>query len=735
MNKIKYLLLPIIFLILCVNPLLGTELVVDDFNDGKDPSYLGGNNAMYNDDGNGVNITDTLYNSQIALGGKGYSWCIAWDGVAPGNWGAIAVSPFVPHIDVSSYDYLTFWIYSPNVGTKAMVIFKDSSDVEARFRLTELVNTGPTWQQVSIPLEAVKRKNYQINLASLKEFIFFMNADEPEYDAGGGIYIDDIKFMRTPHAPGNTITYNGGDAGLSNIPDMPGDAFMWYNEAVGTHTVTEMEITILPGYAASWVRNPRSVAYSVETDVTRFLPFSVKNDGNTADFIYLSTSAVSGDWPARIYLDRGEIGVYDTLDVESYNTVALQPDSTEYFLLAVDIPANAVVQSSTTIEITAKTNNGQGTDDNWPSSSVNDDTITSDVLVIYDPDTNNWRVPPGYPAIEIVNKPPEILGVLGGKIILSFNVVNTSSILTDVSIWYSYTDSDSNVSTGTISLPINDDYFYSYDLKDIITDEGTFDYKITVINENGDIAQYSDSSKIQSEIEETITSGEVKLEDGNPDDGYTYVLIPEGAMENATAIRIKRLDRNQVTRRPKSSFTTLPSVIYEFGPEQTFKKPVTICLLYPDYDSDGMEDNTGYEETSLKIFFWDGYDWVFVGGTIDADQNTITVKVMHFSQYAVFPSAAPSTSDYRPVQKIITPALIDDKNDYAEFPAIDLSQDFKIYIYDINGRRIKTLENENIWRGDDDNNDTVESGVYIYQYKVNINGKKELISGTITVAK
>ena len=54
-----------------------------------------------------------------------------------------------------------------------------------------------------------------------------------------------------------------------------------------------------------------------------------------------------------------------------------------------------------------------------------------------------------------------------------------------------------------------------------------------------------------------------------------------------------------------------------------------------------------------------------------------------------------------------------------------------VEIFDITGHRIRTMVDPFEWNGRDDSGKVVESGVYIYQYKVD----GERVSGLIGVAK
>jgi gliding motility-associated-like protein len=94
-----------------------------------------------------------------------------------------------------------------------------------------------------------------------------------------------------------------------------------------------------------------------------------------------------------------------------------------------------------------------------------------------------------------------------------------------------------------------------------------------------------------------------------------------------------------------------------------------------------------------------------------------------------------SADEYRPKEKIITPNG-DDKNPYASFDGL-VGEDYTISIFDIRGHKVKTITTSSLprWDGTDDGGRVVESGVYLYQFKADVNGSSKLISGTIVVAK
>ena len=244
-----------------------------------------------------------------------------------------------------------------------------------------------------------------------------------------------------------------------------------------------------------------------------------------------------------------------------------------------------------------------------------------------------------------------------------------------------------------------------------------------------------------------ITSGSFIVPDGNPNDGNTSITIPTGALSSAIDLKITQLDPDDTAIYPSrdSSYELgkKPVAIYDFLPEgQHFNMPIDMTLLFlADTDPNDvvrMPDGTvltGVKKRDLKVYWWDGFVWRAMGGKLDDNLNTLTIKTDHFSKYAIFYQPAMSADEYRPKEKIITPNG-DDKNPYASFDGL-VGEDYTISIFDIRGHKVKTITTSSLprWDGTDDGGRVVESGVYLYQFKADVNGSSKLISGTIVVAK
>lgn len=187
---------------------------------------------------------------------------------------------------------------------------------------------------------------------------------------------------------------------------------------------------------------------------------------------------------------------------------------------------------------------------------------------------------------------------------------------------------------------------------------------------------------------------------------------------------------------------SIPFAAYEFAPiDLHLAIPAKIDILYFDVDNDGLvEWSDGTESTvkseDLKIWYYNGFEWRNVGGALNKVDHTVSIYIDHLGLYALFAQNPMLASDYRPKEKIITPASIDDINDFAGFDGLN-GYNFSIKIYDITGRNIRTISSPDMpkWDGKDESGNIVESGAYIYQFKAVVDGKDKLISGTIIIAK
>lgn len=236
--------------------------------------------------------------------------------------------------------------------------------------------------------------------------------------------------------------------------------------------------------------------------------------------------------------------------------------------------------------------------------------------------------------------------------------------------------------------------------------------------------------------------GTITLAEGNAFGGYTSITIPPNSLDDPQMITVAEVQPEEVGIMPPSGQYTLgvdiPVVMYQFTPKGlTFDPPATITLLYPDVDNDNIVDGTAMLADELVLLWWnESYQrWETIGGVVDTSLKTVTCPITHFSIYGLGFKAIGKDSDYRPLEKIITPATADTLFDAAGFHGLGLED--TVTIFNVAGRKIRELRSQAgeqvVWDGRDSSGAIVESGIYIYQIK--LRDKSKPISGTIVVAK
>ncbi|MBN1576061.1 MAG: hypothetical protein JW913_05890, partial [Chitinispirillaceae bacterium] len=126
----------------------------------------------------------------------------------------------------------------------------------------------------------------------------------------------------------------------------------------------------------------------------------------------------------------------------------------------------------------------------------------------------------------------------------------------------------------------------------------------------------------------------------NPDGASA--VIPKDALLKQVEVTIVPVEPVE-QRKPLNKTLTLLNVAHDFGPNGTiFRKPVTLTLPYTgadlDQDQDGSSD---IDPEKLIVVFWDGGTWRPAGpGSVNADANTVTVEVNHFTIFDLALSTA-----------------------------------------------------------------------------------------------
>lgn len=150
-------------------------------------------------------------------------------------------------------------------------------------------------------------------------------------------------------------------------------------------------------------------------------------------------------------------------------------------------------------------------------------------------------------------------------------------------------------------------------------------------------------------------------------------------------------------------------------------------IPYQDMDQDGIVDNTGIAETSLKAYFVDEQgNWQqSATSTINTEQNLVVVSHNLFTTYFLAGVKAITTIDNiacypNPWYK--------DKDEYVNIGFIPLNSSPEVYLYNIAGELIRVLSSKDMiesnqgylearWDGKNEAGEVVSYGVYIYVIK------------------
>jgi hypothetical protein len=121
-------------------------------------------------------------------------------------------------------------------------------------------------------------------------------------------------------------------------------------------------------------------------------------------------------------------------------------------------------------------------------------------------------------------------------------------------------------------------------------------------------------------------------------EGVTKFKIPAGAIGTDSKINVSVVTVNQAP--PTGILQTLSKIIeFTSSSGHTFAKPVEITLNY-------NADNQLSSGQQAAVYYYNEIQqrWVYVGGTINSD-GTVSIKVNHFTKFAVFAAKPIAFSD------------------------------------------------------------------------------------------
>lgn len=325
----------------------------------------------------------------------------------------------------------------------------------------------------------------------------------------------------------------------------------------------------------------------------------------------------------------------------------------------------------------------------------------------------------------ITHTPLSEINILGDKLFIRAGVDDYDAI-TNMILYYhkpgdtNYQPVDFNLSKSIPEAEIPPHY---------VTLNG-IEYYIKVETTKGtDVYFKSASNPVKLKVSQTKTTtigaagGTIKLIDGNHYDGAVELNVPEGALGGN--VEIKAIQIYPLVQQEHKDCTA----VYDIHPHNlTFLKYCDLTLLYFDLNNDGKVDGTDTDEKKLKICWWDGFDWRYLGGKVDPEKNTVTVKVYNLNTFGII-SSDKIKFDYRPKEKIITPNgdLI---NDNLFFEGLS-DKNFEIKIFNSKGSLKRTITDIPYWDGKDNHGRYLPIGLYFYQIKVD----NKVISGVFAIAR
>lgn len=191
-------------------------LLIDDFDDGKNPNLLGGYPSVFIDP-DGKAIVDTSYHSKSenVLRGVGYSWRIFFDVSKEGDpFGGYvqtlidnapnSSSKKVFNLETLKLDTLKFWVKAESETINFEVALKDTNNMQTEPKLLFRDYSADTiglWEIIKIPVDSLKmvKDVDTVDLKILRELNFGFAKklfEDIDADLKGTIYIDEISFER-----------------------------------------------------------------------------------------------------------------------------------------------------------------------------------------------------------------------------------------------------------------------------------------------------------------------------------------------------------------------------------------------------------------------------------------------------------------------------------------------------------------------------------------------------------
>lgn len=139
---------------------------------------------------------------------------------------------------------------------------------------------------------------------------------------------------------------------------------------------------------------------------------------------------------------------------------------------------------------------------------------------------------------------------------------------------------------------------------------------------------------------------------------------------------------------------------------------------------------------NLALFWFNGVEWVKVGGDVDTANNVVSIKSKKGGRYQLRQSIRAAKFTVNNIYPRIFTPNGDGWNDVVNFVYEGNDDGITGKIFDINGAFVADMSHGDTiyslkWDGKNGSEETVSSGIYIYQ----IEADGEIINGTVVIAK
>lgn len=344
-------------------------------------------------------------------------------------------------------------------------------------------------------------------------------------------------------------------------------------------------------------------------------------------------------------------------------------------------------------------------------------------------------LPPG--SGNLVHEPIDIINIVNDQIVIEASIDGYSGY-TNLILWYRISGQSSYIQIPFNPVPQQGVMDYSGEAIIPTEDVTTAGVEYFITAAGPTVTAYTEFSinnphQIKYVEEETLVYGPgnktITLQDGNIYDGESEVTIHGYTVGGSVSFK-QLLNLNDLPKNNNYYVLYNTAVAaYQLEPSTaSIKDNTKLTLLYMDINRDGSEDLSSHDEKKLRLFWFDGFDWRYMGGKVNPSKNVVSSSIFTFGVFGLFPISALPPKAHKPLEKFVTPNG-DGINDYLIFNG--LSGDFSIKIVDIKGNLIRQIDDKPYWDGKDKKGKDVSGGVYFYQLKLD----KEIIKGTIIIAR